>query len=115
MSKQVKFVLLSIVALFLVYLGYSVYTASQSDSVTFSKFDINSTASKNIKVEIVKEKGITPSPDGGVVFYAKDREGTEKKVSLGKELPTGGDYSKKVTLTGHLHSDHFHATDAVFD
>jgi hypothetical protein len=49
------------------------------------------------------------------VFYAKDREGTEKKVSLGKELQTGGDYSKKVTLTGHLHSDHFHATDAVFD
>ena len=115
MTRPVKIFLLSIVALFLVYLGYSVYTASQSDSVTFSKFDINSTASKNIKVEIVKEKGITPSPDGGVVFYAKDREGTEKKVSLGKELPSGGDYSKKVTLTGHLHSDHFHATDAVFD
>ncbi len=115
MTKQVKFVLLSIVVLFLVYLGYSVYTASQSDSVTFSKFDINSTASKNIKVEILHEKGITPNPDGSVTFYAKDREGTEKKVSLGKELPAGGDYTKKVTLTGHLHSDHFHATDVIFD
>lgn len=115
MTKQVKFILLSIVILFLVYLGYSVYTASQPDTVTFSKFDINSTASKNIKVEIIHEKGITSSPEGGVIFYAKDREGTEKKVLLGMEMPAGGDYSKKVILTGHLHSDHFHATDAVFD
>ena len=115
MTKSVKLAFLTIIFLFLAYLGYSVYTSSQADSVTFSKFDINSTASKNIKVEIVKDKGIIPNPDGGVTFYAKDREGIEKKVSLGKELPPGNDYSKKVTLTGHLHSDHFHATEAEFD
>ena len=44
MTKRVKLVFLSIIALFLVYLGYSVYTSSQADTVTFNKFDINSTA-----------------------------------------------------------------------
>ncbi|MEO8513188.1 MAG: hypothetical protein ABI543_06500 [Ignavibacteria bacterium] len=115
MTKSVKIVFLSIIALFLVYLGYSVYTSSQADTVTFSKFDINSTASKMIKVEILKEKGITPNSEGGVTFYAKDKDGVEKKISLGKEFPAGNDIPKSVTLTGHLHADHFHATEAEFD
>ena len=115
MTKRVKLVFLSIIALFLVYLGYSVYTSSQADTVTFNKFDINSTASKMIKVKIIQEKGIVPNQDGSVTFYAKDREGTEKKISLSKEFPIDGDKSKSITLTGHLHGDYFHATEAVFD
>mgnify|MGYP001559117372 CR=1 FL=1 len=115
MTKRVKLVFLTIIFLFLAYLGYSFYTSSQSDTVTFNKFDINSTASKMIKVEIIQEKGITPNQEGGVTFYVKDREGTEKKVTLGKEIPSGSNNSKFVTLTGHLPGDYFHATEAEFD
>jgi hypothetical protein len=115
MTKKVKLVFLTIIILFLAYLGYSVYNSSQADTVTFSKFDVNSTASKNIKVEINKEKGFTPNQDGSVTFYGKDKDGIEKKITLGKELPSGINNSKTVTLTGHLHGDYFHATEAEFD
>ena len=112
MNKPVKLVLFAIVIMFLAYLAYSVYFTSKEGTESFSKFDVNSTASKNIKVEYVKEKGLTPNPEGGVTFYAKDREGVEKKVSLSKELPPGIENSKFLTLTGHLHGDYFHATEA---
>ncbi len=115
MSKQVKLIFLSIAVLFVIYLVYSTYTASKEGTESFTKFDANSTANKNIKVELVHEKGFIPNPEGGVIFYVKDKSGIEKKVNLGKELPAGAKESKVVTLTGHLHGDYFHATDAVLD
>lgn len=115
MTKSVKYIILAIIIIFLVYLAYSVYFTAKEGTESFDKFDINSTANKNIKVELVQEKGFTPNQDGGVTFYVKDKSGTEKKVSLGKELPPGFKDSKTVTLTGHLHGDYFHATEAEFD
>jgi hypothetical protein len=115
MTKSVKLIILAIVLIFLAYLGYSVYFTSKEGTESFDKFDVNSTASKNIKVELVQEKGFTPNQEGGVTFFVKDRNGVEKKVILGKELPPGIKNSKTATLTGHLHGDYFHATDAELD
>jgi hypothetical protein len=115
MTKSVKLIILTIIIVFLVYLAYSVYFTSKEGTETFSKFDVNSTASKNIRVELVQEKGITPNPEGGVTFFVKDKSGIEKKVMLGKELPQGINNSKSLTLTGHLHGDYFHATEAEVD
>jgi hypothetical protein len=102
MNKSVKKIVIIIIILFVVYLLYTVYFTSKEGSGSFNDFDINSTASKNITVEIVYEKGITPNGEGGVTFYVKDRNGLEKKVMLGKELPPGINNSKTMTLTGHL-------------
>ena len=115
MTKQLKLIILSVIILFVVYLIYNVYNTSKEGSGSFDNFDINSTANKNIKVEIVHEKGFTPNQEGGVTFFVKDKNGVEKKVTLGKELPPDISKYKTVTLTGHLHSDHFHATDAELD
>jgi hypothetical protein len=115
MKRSVKLSILAIVVLFAIYLAYGILTSTSEAIGTFDKFDINSTASKDIKVEIVLEKGITPNQEGGVIFFAKDKNGVEKKISLGKELPPLNNETKFVTLTGHLHSDHFHATEAEFD
>ncbi len=115
MTKQVKFIIMGIVILFLIYLGYSVYFTSKEGTESFGNFDTNSTANKNIKVELLLEKGFTPAPDGSVSFYVKDRSGIIQKVSLGKEFPEGLKNSKNVTLTGHLHSDYFHATEVSAD
>lgn len=115
MTKSRKLIILSVIILFLVYLGYSVYNTSKEGTGSFDNFDINSTANKNIKVEIVHEKGFTPNPEGGITFFVKDKNGIEKKVTLGKELPPGINNSKTVTLTGHLHGDYFHATEASLD
>jgi hypothetical protein len=115
MTKQLKIVIFSVITLFVLYVIYSVYTTSKEGSGSFSDFDVNSTANKNIKVELIQEKGVSQNPGGGVVFYAKDRIGIEKKIVLDKELPSGYNNSKTVTLMGHLHPDHFHATEAEID
>jgi hypothetical protein len=115
MTKPVKRIILIIVVLFLAYLGYSVYTTSKEGTESFGNFDTNSTANKNIKVELLHEKGFNPNPDGGVSFYVKDRSGIIKKVSLGKEFPEDLKKLKTVTLTGHLHGDYFHATEVASD
>ncbi|HEY3251946.1 MAG TPA: hypothetical protein VGK25_12615 [Ignavibacteria bacterium] len=112
MKKSQKTFILIIVILFLGYLAYSVYFTSKEGMGSFNDFDINSTASKNIKVELVQEKGVTPNQDGGVTFFVKDKNGVEKKVMLVKELPAGINNTKTMTLTGHLHADYFHATEA---
>jgi len=111
MTKSKKSIIISVVVLFMLYLAYEVYFTSKEGTGSFNDFDINSTANKNIKVELVHEKGITPNQQGGVTFFVKDKNGVEKNVMLAKELPPGIDNSKKLTLTGHLHGDYFHATE----
>jgi hypothetical protein len=113
MPKKVKLIIMVIVGLFLVYLGYSVYFTSKEGTESFGNFDTNSTANKNIKVELLMEKGFTASPDGGVSFYVKDRSGIIKKVTLGKAFPEELKKAGTITLTGHLHGDYFHATEVA--
>lgn len=113
MTKQVKLIIAGIVVLFLIYLGYSVYFTSKEGTESFGNFDVNSTANKNIKVELLTEKGFSSSPDGGVSFYVKDRSGIIKKVTLGKAFPDDLKNGGTITLTGHLHGDYFHATEVA--
>ncbi len=115
MTKSVKTFIFAIIIVFLVYLLYSVYFTAKEGTESFDKFDVNSTANKNIKVELVPEKGFIPTQDGGVTFFVKDKNGLEKKVILGMEIAPEIKESKTVTLTGHMHGDYFHATNAVKD
>ncbi|NOS84613.1 MAG: hypothetical protein HOP31_05685, partial [Ignavibacteria bacterium] len=59
MPKKVKLIIMVIVGLFLVYLEYSVYFTSKEGTESFGNFDTNSTANKNIKVELLLDKGFT--------------------------------------------------------
>jgi len=111
MTKQVKLIVAGIIVLFLIYLGYSVYFTSKEGTESFGNFDVNSTANKNIKVELLLDKGFTSSPDGGVSFYVKDRSGIIKKVTLGKAFPEELKKGGTINLTGHLHGDYFHANE----
>lgn len=115
MTKRLKIIIISIVALFLIYLGYSVYFTAREGTETFGNFDPNSTANKNIKVELLIEKGFTSSPDGGVSFFVKDRSGIIKKVNLGKEFPEELKKEGMITLSGHSHGDYFHAVEVSED
>lgn len=115
MTKSIKTIVGIIVILFIGYLFYTVYFTSKEGTASFTDFDINSTANKNIRVELIHEKGFKPNQEGGVTFFVKDKNGTEKQVNLGKELPSGVENSKQIILTGHLHPDYFHATEAELD
>ncbi len=111
MSKNKKSIIIVIAGLFLVYLIYSVYFTAKEGTGSFNDFDINSTANKTIKVEIVKEKGFLPGQGGGVTFFAKDKTGIEKKITFDKELPQEVKDAKVIVLLGHLHGDYFHAAE----
>lgn len=115
MNKNIKIIIGAVVVLFIGYLLYSVYNTAKDGTESFGNFDINSTANKNIKVELLVEKGITPNPGGGASFYVKDRAGIIKKVTIEKELPAGFDKAKTITLMGHLHGDYFHAADITIE
>lgn len=115
MTKQVKIIIAVIIGIFLIWVFWSVYNTSKEGTESFGNFDINSTANKNIRVELLKEKGITPSAGGGASFFVKDRAGIIKKVTIEKELPAGFEDAKVLNLLGHLHGDYFHAADIVIE
>lgn len=111
MTKSRKNIIIVIAGLFIVYLIYSVYFTAKEGTGSFSDFDINSTANKTIKVEIVKEKGFLPGQGSGITFFAKDKTGIEKKITFDKELSQEVKDAKIVVLLGHLHGDYFHAAE----
>lgn len=115
MTKQRKLILIIVLILFIAFLAYNIITTSSEGTGSFENFDINSTANKNIKVELLHEKGFIPDQQGGVIFFVKDKKGIEKKVTLGTPLPPDISNYKTVTLKGHLHGDYFHATEAELD
>ncbi len=115
MNKNIKILIISVVVLFAIYLAYGILSSTSEAIGTFDKFDANSTASKDIKVEIVHEKGITTNPEGGMMFFAKDKNGVVKKITLDMTLPQLNKDSKFITLKGHIHGDYFHATSAELE
>lgn len=95
-----------------ILLIYFVYFSPQKELGSFSDLDPNNSASKDIRVVIVAAKGINPSPDGGVVFYAKDKAGKEVMVqapAISGDINT----AEAVTLRGHLHHEYFHAAEVL--
>ncbi|HAX48033.1 MAG TPA: hypothetical protein PK605_08420 [Ignavibacteria bacterium] len=115
MNKNVKIIIGAIAVLFIAYVIYNVYNTAKDGTESFGNFDTNSTANKHIKVELLKEKGITPSAGGGASFFVKDRAGIIKKVTIEKELPPGFENAVNITLMGHLHGDYFHATEITLE
>lgn len=115
MTKQAKLIIAIIAAVFVSWVLWEVYKTSEQGTESFGNFDINSTANKNIKVDLLYEKGITPVQGGGVSFYVKDRAGIIKKVTYEKELPAGFENAKTINLLGHLHGDYFHAAEVIIE
>lgn len=115
MQKSIKYIILAVVVLFAIYLVYGISSSTSEAIGTFDKFDVNSTASKDIKVEIVHEKGVTSNPEGGMMFFVKDKNGVVKKVTLDISLPQLNNDHRFITLRGHLHGDYFHATSGELE
>lgn len=112
-KKISKFVLpiLVILVLFFIYVSYF---APTDELGSWSSFDTNSNANRDIIVKLVKEKGfIKDQSSGSTILYALDKFDREVKVMAPLSLPPGLDQVKTVVLRGHLHTDYFHAVDVV--
>jgi cytochrome c-type biogenesis protein CcmE len=109
-SLQKLFVpgLLVIIA-FIIYLSYF---GGKGGLGNYSDFDTNNNANKDIRVVVVKEKGVNQNPSAGTAtFFARDSKGVEYPVQAPLPLPDNFELLESVLLKGHLHKDHFHAVE----
>jgi hypothetical protein len=111
MKKIQKLILPALIAA-VVLLLYISYFQPTEELGLFSNFDTNSNTNRDIYVKVLSEKGFHQDLNAGAtVFYVIDGAGVEKKVTGPLQLPPGIDVSNRVTLRGHLHPDHFHASE----
>ena len=97
----------------LISLMYTFYFADKGLG-SFTTFDTNNNANKEIRVRIVHEKGFNFDDQNGIVtFYAADKSGVQYPIQapISESLQS----AQEVILTGHLHTDHFHATGIEID
>lgn len=109
-----KKLIVPILFISLIAIIYFTYFSSAEGLGAFSEFDPNNNASKDIRVEIVKEKGINKdAASGQSIFYAKDKNGVIFLIQAPLELPASIETNYKVTLRGHIHKDYFHAHEVL--
>jgi hypothetical protein len=106
--KHLQKFILPLLVIVIIALVYFVYFSAEGLG-SFSDFDINNSASKDIKVEILHERGINNN-----AFFVIDKTGKEVLVHA-DHLPSGIESAKVVVLRGHLNKDSFHAHDVLLD
>jgi len=107
--KQLQKLILPALIIIVIVLVYSVYFSKGEGLGSFSNFDTNNSAVKDIRVEILQDRGIINNE-----FYVKDKTG-EIIVVHSDNIPAGIESSKTVILRGHLNKDSFHAHTVLLD
>jgi len=106
--RHLQKLILPLLVIVIIAIVYFVYFSSEGLG-SFSDFDTNNSAVKDIKVQILQEKGINNN-----AFYAVDKTGKEVLVHA-DHIPAGIESVKVVVLRGHLNKDSFHAHDVLLD
>ncbi|OGU70290.1 MAG: hypothetical protein A2V93_11310 [Ignavibacteria bacterium RBG_16_34_14] len=112
--KTIQKLILPLLIIIVIGLIYFLYFSPKEGLGSFSDFDPNNNAVKDIRVKIVQEQGITKTPEGGAVFFAADKNNTVVQVNADKISP-GLESAGIVTLKGHSSQGGFHAHDVVLD
>jgi cytochrome c-type biogenesis protein CcmE len=111
--KILQKLILPILLLLVVFIIYKFYFA-KSGLGSFDDFDPNNTAVKEIRVQLVIDRGITQQGED-VVFYAADKNGKVMMVNGHVSLPDGFDKAEVIILKGHLSGDSFHTHEVLLD
>ena len=111
--KKLQKLILPLLLLLIVFIIYIFYFA-KSGLGSFDDFDPNNTAVKEIRVQLVIDRGITQQGED-VVFYASDKTGKIMMVNGHVSLPEGFDKAGVIILKGHLSGDSFHTHEVLLD
>jgi cytochrome c-type biogenesis protein CcmE len=111
--KILQKLILPVLLLLVVFIIYKFYFA-KSGLGSFDDFDPNNTAVKEIRVQLVIDRGITQQGED-VVFYATDKNGKVMMVNGHVSLPDGFDKAEVIILKGHLSGDSFHTHEVLLD
>ena len=112
--KVVQKLILPLLVIVVIAIVYIVYFSPEKGLGSFADFDTNNSAVKDIKVQILTDRGINSTPGGGANFYTIDKAGTVVLVQA-DHIPSGIESAEKVVLRGHLNKENFHAHEVLLD
>ena len=112
--KILQKLILPVLLVAVIFLIYTVYFSPSKDLGSFSDFDPNNNAVKDIKVQLVLDRSINKDSHGGATFYASDKRGNVVLINADK-VPAEIESAKVLILRGHLSQDSFHAHDVLLD
>jgi cytochrome c-type biogenesis protein CcmE len=97
-----------------VFLVYKFYFDKGSELGSYSDFDPNNSAVKEIRVQLLADRGIEQQ-GGEVSFFTSDKNGKVVLVSGSLMLPEEFENAKVIILRGHLNQGGFHAHEVLLD
>ncbi len=113
--KILQKLILPVLLLLVFFLVYTIYFSPSKGLGSFSDFDPNNNAVKDIKVQLVPDRSINKDSQGGATFYTSDKGGNVVLVNADK-VPAEIESAKVLILRGHLSQDNsFHAHDVLLD
>lgn len=112
--KILQKLILPVLIVAAIFLVYEFYFDKGSDLGSFSDLDPNNSAVKEIRVQLLYNRGIEQQ-GGGVSFYASDKDGKVVQVSGEFMLPEGFENAQVIIIRGHLSQGGFHAHEVMLD
>ena len=112
--KIIQKLILPLLIIIVIALVYVVYFSPKEGLGSFTDFDTNNTAVKDIKVQILIDRGINNNKDGSASFYVIDKAGTTVLVQA-DHIPSSIESAETIVLRGHLNKDNFHAHDVLLN
>ena len=97
-----------------IVLVYEFYFVKGDDLGSYSDFDPNNSAVKEIRVQLLVDRGIEQHGEE-VSFFTSDKNGKVVQVSGSFILPEGFENAKVIILKGHLNQNGFHAHEVLLD
>jgi hypothetical protein len=108
--KALQKLILPALIIIVIALVYVVYFKSDGGLGSFTDFDPNNSAVKEITVQVLQDRGISNN-----AFYVTDKTGKIVMVQS-DHLPPGIESAQTVVLQGHLSSNEtFHAHTVLLD
>lgn len=113
--KKLQKLTLPLLFIVIVFLVYFVYFKQEGKLGSFSDFDPNNSAVKDIRVTVLHDRAISKTSGGGAIFYASDRNNTVIQINADR-IPPGFESANAVILKGHLsQGNSFHAHDVELE
>ena len=112
--KKLQKLILPVLIILAIYIVYKIYFAGKSGLGSFDDFDPNNSAVKEIRVQLLIDRGIEQHGEE-VIFFVSDRNGKVIQVSGSLHLPDGFESAKEVILRGHLSQGGFHVHEVLLD
>jgi len=112
--KILQKLILPVLIIAAIFLVYEFYFDKGSDLGSYSTFDLNNSAVKEIRVQLLADRGIEQH-GGEVSFFTSDKDGKVVQVSGSFMLPEGFENAQIIILRGHLSGSGFHAHEVLLD